>query len=137
MTARKRWWETDGGWVALLNAPAVALILLLVLYPTLYSLWISLHRYNLRRPGRVEFVGLGNYEQILADPHFWDSLRISALFALLAVAGVVAIGMGIALLLHAEFRGRGGARALLLIPWAIPAVVNGLMWNGILGRYGA
>lgn len=133
---KRRWWETDGGWVALLNAPAVCLILALVLYPICYSVWISLHEYNLRRPGQIRFVGLENYDRILHDPKFWDALRVSGLFALLAVVGVVALGMGIALLLNAEFRGRGGARAMLLIPWAIPGVVNGLMWNGLLSKYG-
>ena len=134
---RKRWWETDPGWVALLNAPAVGLILALVLYPVAYSLWISLHRYNLRRPRDVQFVGLSNYGQILQDPYFWNSVQISATFAVLAVAGVVLIGLGIALLFNGEFRGRGPARAMLLIPWAIPGVVNGLMWSGLLGKYGA
>jgi multiple sugar transport system permease protein len=130
------WWQTDGAWVAFLNAPAVLLILALVLYPILYSFWMSLHRYNLRRPDQIGFVGAENYRNILSDPLFWDSLRVSALFAALAVAGVVLIGLGIALLLNSEFRGRGPARALLLIPWAVPAVVNGLMWNGLLARYG-
>jgi len=138
MTApRRRWWETDGGWVALLNAPAVLLILGLVLYPIGYSVWISMHRMNLRRPDQVKFVGLENYDRILHDPAFWDALRVSGLFAVAAVGGVLLIGLGIALLFHAEFAGRGPARALLLVPWAIPGVVNGLMWNGILGKYGA
>lgn len=134
--ASRPWWQSDAAWVAFLNLPAVLLILSLVLYPILYSLWISMHRYNLRRPGQTEFVGLGNYDQILHDPQFWDAVRVSGVFAVLAVVGVVAIGMGIALLLHAEFRGRGLARAVLLIPWAIPGVVNGLMWNGIFGKSG-
>jgi len=133
---KRPWWETDAGWVAALNAPAVLLILSLVLYPVLYSLWVSMHRYNLRRPGRVEFVGLGNYGQILQDPLFWDAVRVSAFFALLAVVGVVLIGLGIALLFNAEFPARGPARAMLLVPWAVPAVVNGLMWNGLLSKYG-
>jgi multiple sugar transport system permease protein len=133
---KRPWWETDAGWVALLNAPALGLILALVLYPVGYSLWISTHRYNLQRPGQTEFVGLGNYSQILRDPLFWDAVRVSSVFAAMAVAGVVVMGMSIALLLHSEFKGRGLARAMLLIPWAIPGVVNGLMWNGILGKYG-
>jgi multiple sugar transport system permease protein len=132
----KPWWETDGGWVAMLNAPAVCLILALILYPVLYSFWISMHRYNLRRPNDVQFVGLGNYERILQDAYFWDAVRVSVVFAALAVVGVIVIGLGIALLFNGEFYGRGTARALLLVPWAIPGVVNGLMWNGILSKYG-
>ena len=133
---RRAWWDTDAAWVALLNAPAVALILALVLYPVVYSLRMSLFRFNLRRPDRIDYVGLGNYDQILHDRYFWGALQVSACFAILAVVGVVLIGTAIALLLHAELRGRGAARALLLIPWAIPAVVNGLMWNGLLSKYG-
>jgi multiple sugar transport system permease protein len=133
---RRPWWGTDGAWVAFLNAPAILLILSLVLYPVLYSLWISLHRHNLRRPAEVRFVGLDNYDRILHDPQFWQALAVSGLFAVVAVVGVVVVGMSIALLLNSEFRGRGAARAMLLVPWAIPAVVNGLMWNGLLGKYG-
>jgi multiple sugar transport system permease protein len=120
----------------MLNAPAVTLVLALILYPILSSAWISLHRYNLRRPDAIEFVGTRNYQQILTDPLFWDALRISTVFAACAVVGVVVLGIALALLLHADFPGRGLARALLLVPWAVPAVVNGLMWNGVLGKYG-
>lgn len=133
---KKKWHETDAGWVTLLNTPAVTLILVVALYPIVYSLWVSLHRHNLRRPQDVQFVGLGNYGQILQDSYFWDTVRISATFALVAVAGVVLLGVGFALLLNAEFRGRGPARALLIVPWAIPSVANGLMWSGILGKFG-
>ncbi|MFN3653634.1 MAG: carbohydrate ABC transporter permease [Armatimonadota bacterium] len=133
---RRPWWQTDGGWVALLNAPSVLLILALVLYPVGYSFWMSLHRYNLRRPADTAFVGSENYQRILQDPQFWDALRVTLAFAGMSVAGVLLVGLGLALLLNAEFKGRAFLRALLLIPWAIPGVVNGLMWAGILGKNG-
>src|SRR5688572_6303450 len=106
-SAGRRWWQTDAGWVALLNLPAVAMILALILYPVLYSFWISLHRFNLRRPAAVRFVGAENYERIIHDPMFWDAVRVSLTFAAIAVAGVVCTGLVVALLLNLEFRGRG------------------------------
>ncbi len=121
----------------LLNAPTISLLLALVAYPIGVSLWISLHRYNLRRPAQFDFVGLGNYVAILTSHEFWHSLRITLYFGGLSVILVILIALVIALLFNEKFAGRGVARALLLIPWAVPGVVNGLMWVGLLGTNGA
>ena len=120
----------------LLNAPALAVLIALVAYPIGVSLWISLHRYNLRRPGQFDFVGLGNYIDILTSYDFWHSLRVTLYFAGLSVALVIVIALGIALLFNEKFIGRGVVRSLLLIPWAVPGVVNGLMWVGLLETNG-
>lgn len=114
-----------------LNTPALAAILLLIGYPILYSLWISFHRYNLKRPNLFKFIWLENYWSILASDEFWSSLWITLLFTALAVAVVIALGVLIALLLNESFPGRGFVRMIVLVPWAIPPVVNGLMWQWI------
>jgi multiple sugar transport system permease protein len=124
---RRRVWEPS--FAFLLNAPALLAILLLVAYPIAYSFWLSLHRYNLKRPNVFTFVGLGNYVEILNSAEFWPALRITLLFTALAVTLVVVIGVIIALLLNERFPGRGLVRTLVLVPWAIPPVVNGLMWQ--------
>lgn len=115
----------------LLNAPALIAIFLLAGYPILQSAWISLHKYNLMRPQRFEFIGLGNYTDILESPEFWSSLWITVQFTVLVVMTVTVLGVGIALLLNQPFRGRALLRTLILLPWAIPPVVNGLMWQWI------
>jgi multiple sugar transport system permease protein len=114
-----------------LNTPALAAILLLIGYPILYSLWISFHRYNLKRPNLFRFIWLENYWSILTSDEFWSSLWITLLFTALAVAVVIALGVLIALLLNESFPGRGFVRMIVLVPWAIPPVVNGLMWQWI------
>ena len=124
---RRRVWEPS--FAFLLNAPALLAILLLVAYPILYSFWLSLHRYNLKRPNVFAFIGLGNYVDIFRSAEFWPALRITLIFTALAVALVVVIGVLIALLLNERFPGRGLVRTLVLVPWAIPPVVNGLMWQ--------
>ena len=124
-------------WIAwLLNFPSIAIILALTTYPVVYSLWVSFHRYNLRNPDSIPFVGLGNYIDVLNDPVFWGSLKVTLYFCIISVTLVIIIGMMVALLFDQPFSGRGLARALLLIPWAIPGVINGLMWKGLLTKAG-
>jgi ABC-type sugar transport system permease subunit len=114
-----------------LNVPALVAIFLLAGYPIIYSAWLSLHKYNLKRPKVFQFIGLDNYLGILNAPEFWSSLWITMEFTLLVVTTVSVLGVCIALLLNMPFRGRGLLRTLILLPWAIPPVVNGLMWQWI------
>src|SRR5512147_1057684 len=86
-----------------LNTPALVAILLLIGYPILYSLWISFHRYNLKRPNLFKFIWLENYWSILASDELWSALWITLLFTALAVAVVIALGVLIALLLNESF----------------------------------
>ncbi len=134
MTTQQR---RDHIFAALLNLPAIGLICALVLYPVGVSLWISLHRYNLRRPEVFDFIGLGNYIEVLTSRDFWHSLQITLYFTGMSVVLVIAIALGISLLFNQNIRGRGLLRSLLLVPWAVPGVVNGLMWLGLFGKYGA
>lgn len=115
----------------LLNSPSLLAILLLVGYPIAYSAWLSLHKYNLKRPRIFDFVGLANYRDILGSEEFWSALWLTLEFTALAVAIVVALGLAIALLLNQRFPGCAIVRTLILVPWAIPPVVNGLMWQWI------
>ncbi len=115
----------------LLNSPALIAIVLLVGYPIAYSFWISLHRYNLKRPSVFRFIGLSNYNDIVRSPEFWSALRITAEFTALALVLIVVMSILVALLLNESFPGRGIVRTLILVPWAIPPVVNGLMWQWI------
>ena len=115
----------------LLNAPSLIAIFLLAGYPILYSAWISLHKYNLKRPRTFDFIGLDNYVAIVESSEFWSALWITVQFTVLVVTVVSVLGVCIALLLNQPFPGRGIVRTLILLPWAIPPVVNGLMWQWI------
>jgi multiple sugar transport system permease protein len=129
--ARTRRRLSTPAFALLLNSPALLAIVLLVGYPIAYSFWLSLHRYNLKRPSLFRFIGLGNYAEIVGSSEFWSALRITVAFTGLAVVLVVAVGILVALLLNEPFPGRGLVRTLMLVPWAIPPVVNGLMWQWI------
>lgn len=133
MTARARGWRTNDQPQPLLafvlNSPAILLLLVMVLYPILYSAWLSLHQYNLRRPRAVEFIGLANYIEIFSTPQFWNAARITLIFSIGSIGTTVLLGTLLALLLNERFPGRSVLRAIALIPWAIPPVVNGLVWQ--------
>ena len=121
-----------------LLAPMLAVLLVVAVFPVLYSFWISLFDLRLTRPHRVPFVGLDNYLEVLQDELFWSSVWRTTSFTLMSVTAIMVIALAMALLLNEEFRGRRFLSAMLLVPWAIPYVANGLMWKWIYDSgYGA
>lgn len=116
----------------LLVAPGLLIISLLAFYPILNTFWLSLHRILLQMPflGRP-FIGLDNYLAIFQEIRFWRALRNTAYFTVVSVAIELVLGLGMALLMHRNFRGRGIVRASVLIPWAIPTAVSAMMWKFI------
>ena len=119
-------------------APMVLVLFIVAIFPILYSFWISLYDLKLTRPNRVPFVWFDNYIKIFSDPLFWDSVARTANFTVMSVSAVMVIATLMALLLNEEFRGRRVLSAILLVPWAIPYVANGLMWKWIYDSgYGA
>ncbi|QWF84598.1 carbohydrate ABC transporter permease [Amycolatopsis sp. CA-230715] len=115
----------------LMNGPAMIVLFALVAYPIGYSFWVSLHRQNLKRPKATKFIGLDNYFALWNDPAFLSSLRTTGLFVLVVVTMTVLLATALALVLNESFPGRGVLRSLALLPWAMPGVVNGLMWRTI------
>jgi trehalose/maltose transport system permease protein len=102
----------------------------------LLTLALSLRR-ELPIFGISRFVGLRQYLFMLSDPRFWNAVRHTAYFVGLAVPVELVLGLGVALLLDQPFRGRGLARALVMVPWAVPSVVAARFWGWILnGDFG-
>src|SRR5215211_6340577 len=113
-------------------APALAAAALLVLIPVANTLWLSLHQVILFRPRSRPFIGLENYAKALADPVFWESLGHSFVWVFGAVWLQFTLGFATALLLNRSFAWRGIARALVVVPWALPSVIIGLIWTWML-----
>jgi multiple sugar transport system permease protein len=112
--------------------PALAITTLVVLLPAARTFWMSFTDLILYRPDAQRFVGLGNFVKALSDEVFWISLRQSVLWVSLAVGLQFALGFVTALLLNQSFWWRSVARALIVIPWALPSVIIGLMWTWML-----
>lgn len=127
----------DRRFAVIAASPAVLTTAALFIYPLLYAVWLSLYQMNDKMPGSTQFVGLWNYAQLATDPNFRAALLRTLIFSLFTVFGGVALAVGIARLLQNPFRGRNLARVLLLVPWAVPPVVNGIMWKLVFdGSYG-
>ncbi|HTJ57115.1 MAG TPA: sugar ABC transporter permease [Devosiaceae bacterium] len=112
-----------------LNLPSIVILLGLVAYPVGLSFWISLHSMSFRRPNRFPFVGLDNYLTALVSPEFLSGLVVTLKFSIASVLLIVVLGLALALLLNVPARGRGLLRALILVPWAIPPIVNATLWQ--------
>jgi multiple sugar transport system permease protein len=111
-----------------LLAPAILLLLSLVLFPTIYLFWLSLSEWD-ASSGAPTFVGLENFRQLLfEDTLFWSALWRSALFVILGVAIELVLGLAIAMLLNTPMRGIAVVRMLLLAPMAMTPIVVGMLW---------
>ncbi|MEI8144201.1 MAG: sugar ABC transporter permease [Alphaproteobacteria bacterium] len=116
---------------ALLILPVFVVLMLVAVYPIVYSLMTSLYDIVLTRPWRQPFVGTGNYQRVFADPNFWIAVQRTTVYTLVTVSVTTVLALGVALLLNEVFPGRRFLSALILLPWATPSVVNGLMWKWI------
>jgi trehalose/maltose transport system permease protein len=114
-------------------------------WPLLRSIWFSFTDASLNNLDAAEWVGFGNYLRwtvlesgtvryrgVLADPAWWNAVWNTVRFAFWSVLWETILGMIVALVLNAEFRGRGIVRAAILIPWAIPTIVSARMWSWML-----
>lgn len=128
----------QGRFAATLLLPAVLVVFGIVLYPVLRTLLTSFFEVNSVIPVETPFVGLANYVSILQDPAFWATVGRTLYFTLVSTALELALGIALALLLNAPLRARWLFRAVVILPWALPTIVNGTMWRGILNaQYGA
>jgi len=100
-----------------------------VLFPILKAIHMSLYQNVLSRPQDYRFIGLGNYVRMIHDPTFWLTLKNSFVWVIWSVGIQFVLGFLGALLLNAEFKGRAFYRTLNLLPWIIPGVVVGLLWE--------
>jgi multiple sugar transport system permease protein len=135
---------SEGRFALLLVLPAFLAVFAVVLFPLLYSLWLSFTDVNVLRISgpaielfgvRVplfRWVGLQNYVNIFADPLYWSSLWRTVYFVGAFVLEATLSGLGMALILNERFAGRPLMRSLLLIPWSLSRAVVGLLWIGIL-----
>lgn len=112
----------------------MAVLLALSIYPLVYSITISLQQ---ETAGVVTW-GLGNFARLISDNFFLTALGHTFVYAVAALTCEFLLGLGLALLLNKQIRGRGVFRASLLIPMMLPTVVVGVVWRLMLNpNFGA
>ena len=137
--------EKITGWLLLL--PALLILALVFVYPIARAFYLSWFTENLGTQLQPVFAGLGNYQRMLGDGRFWQSIFNTSIFTFFSVVLELLLGLGVALVLNKSFFGRGVVRTIAIIPWALPTAVMGLAWtwifndqygvvNDILNRFG-
>jgi trehalose/maltose transport system permease protein len=119
--------QTRLAWWLLL--PSLLVVALVALVPLLQTIYQSFTNERLASGRAVQFVGLKNYVDLVQDDAFRHAIWITILFTILTVFFETILGMGIALVVNSNFKGRGPMRAAMLVPWAIPTVVSAQIWK--------
>ncbi|QWW70685.1 carbohydrate ABC transporter permease [Rhizobium sp. WYJ-E13] len=130
-------------WIFL--APTLLILAIVAGWPLFRTIYFSFTNASLTNLGDAQFVGFDNYlswvtlksgrtiyRGLLADPAWWGAVWNTAKFTLFSVTIETALGLIVALVLNAQFVGRGIVRAAILIPWAIPTIVSAKMWAWML-----
>lgn len=113
--------------------PALLVIVLFTIFPVIYAIRISFYQYVLTKPNSHPFIGLKNFQDVITSYYFKTSLINTAIYSLAAVIGVILFGLIVGSLLNnKKIRSANALKIIILLPWAIPAVVAGLMWKWIL-----
>jgi multiple sugar transport system permease protein len=126
-TARDRRPPDHGTWFLVL--PALLPILVLSVGPLLYGILLAFTDSQSGRTEPTRWIGGLNFQDLLHDTLFWESFRIGLVWALAVTVPQFLLALGLALLLNEDLRLRWLARALAIVPWAMPEVVVGVMWR--------
>lgn len=128
-------WITTRAWLLML--PLLAVMIAVIGWPLVDTVRLSFTDAKLVGT-EGSFVGLDNYAKVLGGSNFMRALVTTTWFAVVSVTAEMVIGVLAALLLNQQFRGRTALRALMILPWALPTVVNATLWRLIYNpEYGA
>ena len=117
------------GW--LFVAPAIVAVGTLILYPLVTGFKESIRSGGILFGEKPGYVGLRNYRDVLHDPTSQSAMRHTVEYVVLAVSLEIVLGIAVAVTLHRVFRGRGFVLAVLILPWALPSVVSGVLWRRV------
>ena len=119
-------WMSSRAWF--LPLPLLFIMAAIIGWPFLWTAWTSFTNAKLIAPGS-DWVGLANYLNALGNPLFQSALLVTVKFTVISVLIEFVVGLSAGLLLDQDFRGRTLLRALMILPWALPTVVNATMWR--------
>jgi len=121
-------------------APMLIVLAMVAGWPLLRTIWFSFTDANLADLDRVNFVGFANYLNhgpfgwggLFADADWWNAVWNTLVFSFWSIVIETVLGLGVALVLNANFQGRGLIRAAILVPWAVPTIVSARIWAWML-----
>lgn len=116
----------------LLQYPTLIVIIVMMIFPTLWTIELSMTNLYLKEGWTSDFIAIDNYVKAFQDPLFYKYMVNSVIWSVGSQVGHFFIGFAFALLMTVSFRGRGFFRGLFFIPWVIPTAVVGVTWRWVL-----
>lgn len=113
----------------LMIAGVLVIVAVFTIYPYAYALWASFQNLSPILP--ASFAGLKNYAGVLSSSYFINAVKTTLIFTAISVPIIVLLGVGVAALLNQRFFGATLLKAFILLPWAIPAAITGIIWKGL------
>jgi multiple sugar transport system permease protein len=113
--------------------PTITFLILINIFPLLYSLILSFADYSAISGKPPDWIGIRNYRELLHDPHVWESLYLTMKYVLISVSGQLVVGFSIALLLNRKIPAKGLITTLLLLPMMMSMAIVGLFWKLLYG----
>lgn len=107
--------------------PVIVLVTVFSLLPLLRGIYLGFTDYRLGDP--ISFNGFENYIQLFNDEYFWNSFKIGMIWTIVVTALQVGLGLGLALLLNNKIRFASFYTVLILLPWATPPIIRGILWR--------
>ncbi|MBE3571840.1 MAG: sugar ABC transporter permease [Moorella humiferrea] len=101
----------------------------MMIFPVLYTFWVSLTDWSMSSGGAAHFIGLKNYLDLFKEPRFFNAIRLTFYFTILAVGVETILGVTIALILNRDFPGKNAVKTILLLPMVATPVAIGLAWT--------
>jgi multiple sugar transport system permease protein len=124
--------STQGVQPYLLLAPSLLILTVFLLFPLIWNVYLSMHDVSFSSILKNwKFVGLMNFADLISDPNFYSSLKVSILFVGGSVALQFFLGLVLAILLNQQVKGSNTLRALFIIPWTVSAVITGFSFKFI------
>lgn len=112
----------------LLVVPVVLVLFAILVFPTVYSLWVSLYDVNMII-GKWRFVGFGNYIKALSNPDLRHAFWITLLYTVQVTSFSLVVSVGGALLLNEKFVGREALTTIVVLPWAVSTYATAVIWR--------
>ena len=130
---KRSFYFKDKYWLYIFLMPAVAALIILTVFPLLYSLRNAFYGWDLIKPGSEnKFVGLRNFKDILSTPAFWSSLKTTVIYSFFSVAGTVLIGTMLALVMFRNLWGNFAVRTLSIAAMVISPAIIGTVFKLML-----
>ncbi|WP_025847009.1 carbohydrate ABC transporter permease [Paenibacillus ehimensis] len=120
------WFDRNLKWIY--TMPAVLFVLLMMVFPIIYTFRISFYEWSMSSATPPTWVGLDNYTALLADTRFWQAVQNTFVFSAGALILETVLGVAIAMLLYRDFRGKNLVKTLFLLPMVATPVAMGLVW---------